>query len=367
MTSQGRPLARGLSLSLGVLLVAVATAAYLSLRSLQTAVDTLAARLAGAEEQLQVLAGEVTRFRIEQPAEGRGPAALLEKLRAYAPLLTSAATAAPEFKMAQQEMQAVLRAFPGLGTDGMAAIRARLRQLDPKADFDEVHWLIEAATRCEPVAGEEIAAKVLQGNWEFGGPRPEAPITAAPPRLRWKAADLLLRIDQPRAQLLLRQILLTESARGVDPDRAAAHNVPMLDPAAVAVTGFHNFVLHYLRSGDPETEETLLQVLQRPTDDVVTLQEVIEALGARKSARAVKRIEAIYSAPPGASENPLFLCKCLEALAAIRGEAARPFLEEELGKVTNEIVAKRISALLQDLGSSKAAVQPSGNQGTQGK
>ncbi|MGE3172825.1 MAG: hypothetical protein AB7O97_09365 [Planctomycetota bacterium] len=299
-----------------------------------------------AADQLELLAKEMTRFRIEQSAEGRGPQALLEKLRAYAPALVSARTADPNYQQAQEEMQAVLRAFESLGADGWEPVVTRFQALHPVQNFDELKWLLEAAVRCDPARGNHLVGEVLAGRLKPN------------PRLRWSAADLLLRTDPERARQGLRQILLTETRNGVDPDRAAGMGLPTIDPSAMATAGFHNFLLHYLRADDPQAEETLLVVLTRTGQDIATLQEAIEALGAMRSTRALKRIEELYRRPPGAQQNALFLNKCLDALVAIRGGDARGFLEEQLARAEHELVIAHIQALLQDLGATRAAAVP---------
>ncbi len=325
------------TLSLAALTAGGITGAAALLMNLKLAVDTLTLRVDAATEQLQIAANEVARMRIEQSAEGRGPQALLEKLRAYAPALVSSRTTQPDFEMARQGMESVLRAFTSLGSDGLTAVRSRFDELDPKQAFDEMRWLMEAAVKCNLDKGRQIAVEVLSG------------LRKPSPRLRWTAADMLLRIDRPLAQRTLRQILLTETSRGVDPNRATAYGLPVIDPSAVAVSGFYNFIIYYLRSEDPDTEDTLLQVLMRTEQDVTTLQETIEALGQRRAARADQRIEDLYLHPPGASQNALFLNKCLDALVAIRGrDGARPFLEEQLVAAEHELVQAHIKYLLQD-------------------
>jgi hypothetical protein len=326
-------------LPLGLGLVAVAAIAFAGwpLLQLRSEVASLGGEIAAARSEATVLANEVTRFRIEQRAEGRGPAALLEKLAYYAEAMATARTSDADCAVARQEMGAVLRAFESLGQDGWLPVVRRFDELRPDKAFPEMRWLMEAAVRCDAKKGNELVAQVLAG-----ARKPN-------PRLRWAAADLLLRTDREQAQLGLRRILLTETSRGIDPDRAAAQGVPILDPAAIANSGFHNFVLHYLRSEDPETEETLLMVLARVEQDVVTLQETIEALGRLKSQRAAKRIEQLYLHPPGAQQNPIFLNKCLDALAAIRGADAREFLEQQLAHAEHELVVAHIDSLLKNL------------------
>lgn len=324
-----------------LLLLALAGAAYqlFALRAEQrAALDSQQAALDAAQARLDQLAGEVTLMRLEQRVGNQGPRALLEVLKTYAPILVSARTTQPDYAMAQQQMKAVLRAFGALGEDAAGPIRARIDELDPKEHFDELRWLLEAYAHCAPEAGKAFVADVLAGSRKPS------------PRLRWAAAELLTRTDRPLAQRTLRRVLMTETSRGVDPDRAAAYGATMPDPAAIAATGFFNFVIHYLRTEDPEAEETLLAVLSRMDQDAATLQETIEALGAMRSARAQQRIEDLYRKPPGAQQNPLFLNKCLDALAAIRGPAVRPFLEEELAKAQHELVQKHIDHLLRELG-----------------
>jgi len=297
--------------------------------------EVLTDRTNAAAEQLSIVAGEVTRFRLEQSAEGKGPAALLEKLQVYAPLVASARVAQPDYQAALKQMTAVLRAFKSVGADAYPLVLRRFDELSPKESFDEMRWLLEALVACDPKPGQRVVEEVLAGTR-----KPQ-------PRLRWIAADLLTRIDKPAAQTALRRILLTESRRGIDPNRAVSQNLPLLNPAAVAVTGFHNFVVHYLGTDDPQTNDTLVQVLQRSDQDSVTLKETIEALGERREVRADQRIEDLYRHPPDGTTDPLFMNKCLDALANIRGpDGVRPFLEEQLVSAQDDIVRSHLKYLL---------------------
>jgi hypothetical protein len=293
--------------------------------------------------ELQVLAAEVTRFRIEQAAEGKGAHALLEKLQALAPELATSLRTKPHYTWADQEMQATKRAIASIGADAWPLMRARFDQLDPKKDYDEAKHVLDALIAADRTRGVELTADVLRGRVKPN------------PRLRWWAADLLLANDLPLAQLVLRQILTTESSRGMDPNRAAATG-GVLDPAAIATQGFSNFVSRYVRSNDPEMNDVLLQLLVRQDSDLVTVQDCIEILGERKDPRAVAHIERLYQNPPGAQLNPLFLNKCIDALVAIQGDGARGFLEEQLAKTQNELVSRHLQRALSEIngGSSEA-------------
>ena len=302
-------------MGLAVLLLAYQSFLLLSLRA---DVEQLSRSHRAAQAELRTISGEVTRFRLEQGAEGKGANARVTK---------------PDYQAAKQQIDAVLRAFESLGADAWPKIRARLDELDPGRNFDQIKQLLRAAVRVDPEAGKALVHEILQGR------------SMPSVRLRWMAADLLLEIDRPLAQRALRKILTTESSRGAHPHRADG----MLDPAAVAVTGFHNFVTRYALSGDPELETTLLAVLVRTESDQMTLQETIEVLGHLRTDRAAKHIEKLYRHPPGAQQNPLFLNKCLDALVSIRGSEARSFLEEELARSSHDLVARHLQRLLASL------------------
>lgn len=285
-------------------------------------------------QKVEALLGEVTRMRLEQRAEGLGPRALLDKLEHYAPALASAATPQPDYPIVKREMDAILRAFGTLGEDAWKPVLARFQELQPDTAFDQLKWLLEAAVRVDPARGKELVQNVLLGR------------TKPSVRLRLYAADVMLRTDRALAQRLLRQIVTTESSRGINPDRAGATGLPMLDPAAVATNGFHNFVAAYVRSEDPELETTLLMILGRKEHDAITLQECVKILGDRGCVAAVERIQELYLRPPAALESPLFQRHCADALANIQGEGARPFLEQALKQSTNDAVASHLRALL---------------------
>ncbi|HEX6811058.1 MAG TPA: hypothetical protein VF384_05480 [Planctomycetota bacterium] len=281
---------------------------------------------------LDKVLGEVTRMRLEQSAGIQGPQGLLAKLRTYAPLLASSRITEPDFRSAQNEMESILVAFASLGTDAWGPIMARLAELRGDKDFDEVRWLFRAARRVDPKACIPLLQEVLLGR------------RLPSPRLRWQAAELLIDLDQQLAQNLLRQILVTETHRGVDPNRAQAYNGDLPDKAAMAQTGFSNFVLWYVRSGDPKMDETLLMVLGRAEHDVITIQECLKVLADRKCTRAVDQIQRIFKNPP--QQNPVLLKHCVDALYKIQGEAARPFLEEAMRTTDVQSIADHIKHVL---------------------
>ena len=286
------------------------------------------------QESLGAILNEMTRIRIEQSAEGQGPTALLEKLKVYAPLTADARVTEPDFQNAKKELLAIVRAFEACGKQAWGPIMERRREADPKKDFQELKYLLETLIRIDPPAGKQITKEVLQGY--------RLPF----PRLRWWAADLLISHDKKLAANLLRQILLTESSRGIDVNRAMSAGIKIPDPAAFSTTGFNNYVQRYIRSEDPKTEDTLLMLLTRVEHDSITIQECIKELGERKSTKALTTIKKIYNNPPNNQQNPLFLVICIRAIEQIAGKDCIPWLEEKLKTAPTDKVANTIQAML---------------------
>jgi len=287
------------------------------------------------QESLEALLGEITRMRIEQSAVGKGPAALLEKLKVFAPLTADARTTEPDFQNAKKELQAIVRAFESCGKDvAWAPVTDRLEQVDPKTDFNEIKYLLEIAIRLDGPSGKQITKEVLQGH--------RLPF----PRLRWWAADLLLSHDKPLAANLLRQILMTESSRGFDINRAGSGAV-IPDPAAFSTTGFNNYVQRYIRSEDSKLEDTLLMLITRVEHDSITIQDSIKELAKRKCQRALPTIKRVYDDPPHSQQNPLFFQICARAVDEIAGKAEMAWYEEKLKTAPTDIVAKTLTAIIE--------------------
>jgi hypothetical protein len=322
-----RALVVTLVVTASLLLALIGVTTWLALR-----VEALTDTNAAVKSSLDEVLGEVTRIRIEQSAGIQGPKGLLEKLRTYAPIAASSRTTEPDFKAAHKEIQAVLRAFESIGEDAWAPIMARLGELRGDKDFDEVRWLLEAAVRVDPKESKQILQQVLLGRY------------LPSPRLRLQAARMLIDLDKPLAQTLLRQILVTEFHNGINKDRAAAYHAEAPDPAALAQKGFNNFILWYLRSEDPQTDDTLLMVLGRVEHDVMTIQDCVKALGERRCERAVEPIQKLFKNPP--QQNPMFLDHCVKAVHKIQGDAARPWLEEAMRTTDVQSVADHIKQLL---------------------
>jgi len=291
--------------------------------------------LATSERTVAELLGEVTRLRIEQSADGMGAPALIERLQHYAPMVSDSRVTEPDYQNAKKEIVAILRAFEALGSDeAWRPLVARLEVADPRKDFEEVKWLLEAAVRIDLSAGKQIVKEVMLG------------LRLPNPRLRWFACRVMTERDIQLARQLMRQILLTESSRGINTDRAATHGMAIPDKAAYAVTGFNNFVTRYLQTNDPKTEDTLIQLLNRVEHDQITIQECVKELGRRKSKRAVKQIKRLYDHPPLAQQNPLFFGHVIDAVATIEGKDSIEWLEARLPNAATDIVAARIQNAL---------------------
>jgi hypothetical protein len=337
----GSPPGQTAKIAATVLLAGALGFGAFSLWRLQTRIDQLVDEQAKTTATLANVLGEVTRFRLEQSAGSKGPHALLEKLRTYAPLLASSRTSEPDFRNALKEMEAILLAFTTLGKDAWEPLQERLASRKADTDFDEIKWLLEASIKIDKAATTPILEQILLGR------------RLPSPRLRWYAAEALTRTDRPVAQAALRRILLTETSRGIDPDRAAYYGGGVPDAAALAQSGFNNFVIHYVRTEDEKIDETLQMVIARSAQDAMTVQECVKFLGERRAVSAIETLEKLFAKPPMGIENPLFLNHCLDALVAIQGKDARPFLEKALAKTNPETVTTRVQHHLKDINSGK--------------
>ncbi|MFT4839784.1 MAG: hypothetical protein ACI90M_000234 [Candidatus Azotimanducaceae bacterium] len=315
------------------LIGAIGFAGYTWLQT-ETVLAAQSKQLKKVDETLEKMLGEITRMRLEQTSEGQGPQALLEKLKVYAPLTADARIAEPDFQNALRELKAIVRAFESCGDTAWEPVTSRLREADVKKDFNEIKWLMEIAIRLDEKAGKQIAKDVLQGH--------RMPF----PRLRWWAADLLLSHDPQLAGHLLRQILMTESSRGINLDRAQGSGMQIPDKAAFANTGFNNFVQRYIRSDDKKLEQTLTLLLTRVEHDAITIQECIKELGKRKTTAALTSIKKVYDNPPLEQQNPLFMNICVHAIDQIEGAASVAWLEERLKTAPTDSIAKNIQAVL---------------------
>lgn len=329
------PAPRSFLLPLAATLALLALAAMVWRQGQQ--LESLRQEAAGVRTAVEAAVGEVTRMRLEQSATGKGPMALLEKLRVYAPLAATSRTAEPDYQNAIKSMDEVIVAFRSLGPDAWKPIQDRLAQLRPDEHHDEIKQLLRASMAVDPAEGGKLLEQVLLG---YKHPSP---------KLRWFAAGELIQQDKPKAQQLLRRILRTESHRGIDTDRLAVYRAPIPDLNAMAASGFSNFVNWYVKSGDPEMDETLLEVLGRTVHDTLTIQECMKALADRKCERAAPLIEKLYTNPPVQQDNAIFDTTCLRALIDIRGKGARPFLEQALLKARSDIVSKFLQEQLKTL------------------
>jgi hypothetical protein len=317
------------------LLVAIGTgAAGYELAGLRQAVEELQQGLRQRDATLQEMHGEITRLRLEQTTGQPGVRGLMRRLEQFAPLTSNARVTDPDYQAAKQEMQAILRAFATLGADAWDPVVQRLQQLDPQQQFEQVKSLLEATVAIDKARGIELFRDALLG------------LKFPSPRLRWYTAQRLIELDKPLAQNLLRQILTTESSRGPDLERAKAYGLSVPDRAALATSGFDTFVNYYVASEDAEIDATLLMVLGRTEHDTITIQTCVEALGNRRCQLAIEPIQQLCRTPPGGIDNPIFLVKCLDALDAIQGRQARPFLEQMLTQTNNPRVADHLKSLL---------------------
>lgn len=313
--------------------VAAAAAIWLGIR-----LDRVESALARIEPELQDLGRTAHLLRIEGRSQGRGIGAIVEQIDFWAPQLASVGTPHPAADRIESSLHEALEAVGALGEDAWPTLMDAL-QATPRRDDETRKWLLLAAFRARPAQGRALLASVMRGTK-----------LDPSPRLRFFAADELLRRDKQYAATVLKDILELESARGI-----TRQVPPGLAPEYERVIGtnafpdFYNFIARFVRSGHPDTERVLRMILGRADHDKNTYREVIRALADLGSEPAVPRIKELYASPPDNYTDPLFMNVCVQAIADIQGADAREWLREQLRTVEIDTVRTKLQDLLKQL------------------
>lgn len=291
----------------------------------------------GSRQQLDRLVHTVDLLRWESLTEfeGLGFNALLEGLTRWAPELQKSDRTTTQFAAIEGKMQNITSTMAWL-PDGFQQVENAFLQggaaTDDPATNDEIRkWLLIAAQKADPGRAEDLLAKVLSAD--------EVESTT---RLRKFAAEELVLADKARAGELLHRILHEESSSGVSPPGGR-----QLSPHKRKLRrSYFTFVELYAATGHVAIEKTLLQILARQSDDQMTIQTAVEALGQHGTARAAPQLIELYWRPrPGAGAigTPLLRAKCLDAVVALLGAESADFLREVDAKETDPGIRAKLN------------------------
>ena len=273
-----------------------------------------------------------------------GPTALLDQLRFWAPKLQNSSTPAAEVPEILRKVQDIHEGFAGVGPDAWSLLENALHKAVTDSEDEFRKQCLIALGRIDAKRACELMVPIVRG---FDLTKPSAP--QASPRMRLMACDELTRLDKQLAGQTLRQVLTTQSSQGVNLQRVAPEYAAKLAPmvaGAAAWSGFFNLVAKYIATDDSELDATLQMLLVRAEHDRTTIQECVKALGTRRCKDAAPRIQELFHQPPPPTDDPIFRNHCLDALATILGDAARPFFDEALRKEGNKIVQAKLQDLL---------------------
>ena len=297
-----------------------------------------ATRLAELGQQVEELRKTVNYFRFER-GTGGGPTALIEQLRFWAPKLQLASTPAAEMPEVERRVRDLHDGIASLGKQALPELQKAFDASTGDSEDEFRRQLLVALGRADAEYTKALLAKLVH-----------ALEVKASPRLRLMAADELIRVDKALAGTVLRNVLETQSSRGVRVESLPPEMREKLAPAMLAArdsSGFFNLVSRYLATGDPATDDTLQMLLGRQEQDRMTMLECIKALGAHKVKAALPRIQELFASPPtGVRDDALFRNHCLDAIAAIEGSAAHRFFDAALREEKNEIVQAKLQDLL---------------------
>jgi len=170
--------------------------------------------------------------------------------------------------------------------------------------------------------------------------------------LRNHAARTLLHLDSMRAGLLLKDIVLNESHKGmIKPQPPYLNADPKkLPPGIVArpFPGFFNNIEYLLQSSYPGKEDVLLTVLQQPGHNVSTYSTVIEGLRGLKSKRGARLFQRYFESGGPEISVPLTRSKMAYAIIEILGKEACPWLRKAYTREKNARVRANLQSLLRD-------------------
>lgn len=274
--------------------------------------------------------------------EGKGFNALLDHLTYWGPQLQKANDSTLEFFQVEKRVQDVVDIMGQL-PNVYPQIAAILREggvtaEDPTTNDEIRKWLLRAAYASDPEKGQGLYAELLRADRDD--------VSA---RLRRIAVQALFEINKQLTGEILHEILNNENAKGIQ--RPGAQ-----DSTASRRRGkqpqFYNFIDYYVASDHPAINTTLMQILNRPEHDLLTLQACAKYLGKRKVLRAVSRLKALYweqhTPNAGRIPNPLFRMKLLNAVIEIEGSKAKDFLQDVDKKEGNPAIRTRLNELRKD-------------------
>ncbi|MHC5066360.1 MAG: hypothetical protein ACYTG5_20580 [Planctomycetota bacterium] len=330
-----RQAGRALPLLLGATLILILGAGYLHHRYLDQRIDELQTVFDSLIEEVHSTGDAVHLMRMERGSEGLGIQAVIEQIRFWAPQLQYSSTLAAEVPRLNKILEDCNRAIAAIGAEAFPAIEAAIAE---NVDEDEARKaLMKASYFADARLSEQLMERMLRGTQY-----------SPSPRLRFIAADELLRVNRALAGQVLADILRSEAAMGVDRRLDPQDpNAQYLNPMGVKpFPQFFNFIARFASSGYEDKESVLLMILGRPNHDINTYREVIRELAKLKSQDAVKYIKQLYERPPGIEIRPLFKVDCLQALADIQGREAEPFFQKALLNATHQSVITKLKALI---------------------
>ncbi len=288
--------------------------------------------------------GEVTRTRIEQATGRTGVDALIERMRHYSSLVSSARETKPDYAKAKKEIDAAFLGFANLGPKSYPAIRDAFLGAAIGEEYDLRKQLLVAMSHADPESAKTFIARVLRG-YDI-----DVPVST---RIRPWAAQVLRGIDANYAGDVLAQILSYETSRGGPNEmQLPAAMRSSFDNQARVSQGLHNLVGEYLLTEHFDLEKTLEIVLRNPEHDRVTKQEAVKALGLRGAAAmdAAPVIRELFLRPPDPVNRVFFQRHCLQSLASIEGSALCEFIQEQREKQHDEVVRSKLDELAKELG-----------------
>lgn len=280
---------------------------------------------------------DLLRYEATSQYEGKGFNALLDHLTYWAPQLQESNAGTLEFFKIEERVEnlvEVMSQLPGVFPQIDATLRdGGVAAEDPATDDEIRKWLLRAGHAADPDKGKLLYTDLVRAD--------KIDVSS---RLRRIAVNALFEIDKKLTGEILHKILTNENARGIQ--RPGAQLGPTRRGRQPQ---FYNFIEYYVASEHPDINRTLMQILDRPEHDLLTLQACTKFLGQRKVRPAVGRLKAMFwdqhTPHAGKVPNPLFRMKILNAIVKIEGSDAKEFLKEVDRKEGDTSIRNRLDQL----------------------
>ncbi|MFQ5506670.1 MAG: HEAT repeat domain-containing protein [Planctomycetota bacterium] len=286
----------------------------------------------GVSERLDRIEESLALLHFKGDPDGKPLGGILAHLKYWAGQLAEYGSSSVERPIIQKKIRRGVKALLAVGDRAIPTLR-------------EAFFAKENSTR----EANEFRRQLLFAMKDLGSGEAQKLATElledfrTPSMLRVVAAHLLLGIDSRRAGEILMKILLRESPFG---PRQITTEREHWDYRPASFPGYQNLVSYFLQSSYPGKADVLLSILERPTNDVVTLNTIVGGLQELASKSAIEPLKRVFRGTQLVHRDPTFRRNCLIALTELAGPSICPWLVERYAEETDPNIQHLFRSLI---------------------